>query len=159
MYKLVQVLTGIDLPCEVRVGRNLVIDHFGSMVISGYAMFGDNCACRAVKLDRRRRAGGGQAEKGPAPSTGPVATGEMLEHVCPATELTLQTQLQRPGEPGLRIPPAKDDRFVAAGTSARPPEIRTAHGLQCYGTPIYDACTHRGFYPVSTDGLIKAENS
>jgi serine O-acetyltransferase len=28
------------------VGRNFVIDHFGGIVISGYAKFGDNCRIR-----------------------------------------------------------------------------------------------------------------
>jgi serine O-acetyltransferase len=45
-YKLIQVITGIDLPCEARVGRNFVIDHFGGVIISGYAVFGDNCRIR-----------------------------------------------------------------------------------------------------------------
>lgn len=46
LYKLVQILTGIELPCEVEVGRNFVIDHFGGIVVSGYARFGDNCRIR-----------------------------------------------------------------------------------------------------------------
>lgn len=45
-FKLVQVLTGIELPCETRVGRNFIIDHFGGIIISGYATFGDNCRIR-----------------------------------------------------------------------------------------------------------------
>lgn len=45
-YKWVQVVTGIELPCEVVVGRNFVIDHFGGVVVSGYASFGDNCRIR-----------------------------------------------------------------------------------------------------------------
>lgn len=46
MFKFVQVLTGIELPCEVRVGRNFVIDHFGGIVVSGFARFGDDCRIR-----------------------------------------------------------------------------------------------------------------
>jgi serine O-acetyltransferase len=46
LYKGVQILTGIELPCEVRVGHGFVIDHFGGIVISGYARFGDNCRIR-----------------------------------------------------------------------------------------------------------------
>jgi serine O-acetyltransferase len=46
LLKVVQILTGIELPCEVEVGRNFVIDHFGGIVISGYAKFGDNCRIR-----------------------------------------------------------------------------------------------------------------
>jgi serine O-acetyltransferase len=46
LYKFVQILTGIELPCEVTVGRNFIIDHFGGIIISGYARFGDNCRIR-----------------------------------------------------------------------------------------------------------------
>ena len=46
LYKIIQVITGIELPCEVEVGKNFRIDHFGSIVISGFARFGDNCVIR-----------------------------------------------------------------------------------------------------------------
>ena len=46
LFKLVQIVTGIELPCEAKVGRNFIIDHFGGIVISGYAKFGDNCRIR-----------------------------------------------------------------------------------------------------------------
>jgi serine O-acetyltransferase len=46
LYKLVQILTGIELPCEAVVGRNFVIDHFGGIIVSGYARFGDDCRIR-----------------------------------------------------------------------------------------------------------------
>lgn len=46
LFKLVQIVTGIELPCEVVIGRNFVIDHFGGIVISGYAQFGDDCRIR-----------------------------------------------------------------------------------------------------------------
>ena len=46
LYKVMQIVTGIELPCEVVVGRNFVIDHFGGIIISGYAKFGDNCRIR-----------------------------------------------------------------------------------------------------------------
>lgn len=45
-YKWIQIVTGIELPCEVEIGRNFVIDHFGGIIISGYARFGDNCRIR-----------------------------------------------------------------------------------------------------------------
>lgn len=45
-YKLVQIMTGIELPCEVEVGRNFVIDHSGGIVVSGYARFGNDCRIR-----------------------------------------------------------------------------------------------------------------
>lgn len=47
LYKVVQIVTGIELPCEVEVGRNFVIDHSGGIVISGYAKFGDDCRIRS----------------------------------------------------------------------------------------------------------------
>lgn len=46
LEKFMQVITGIELPCEVLVGKNFVIDHFGGIVISGYTKFGDNCRIR-----------------------------------------------------------------------------------------------------------------
>ena len=46
LYKFIQIVTGIELPCEATVGRNFVIDHFGGIVVSGFATFGDNCRIR-----------------------------------------------------------------------------------------------------------------
>jgi serine O-acetyltransferase len=46
LYKFVQILTGIELPCEAEVGRNFVIDHFGGVIVSGYARFGNDCRIR-----------------------------------------------------------------------------------------------------------------
>lgn len=46
LFKWIQIVAGIELPCETRLGRDLVIDHFGGIVISGYAVFGDNCRIR-----------------------------------------------------------------------------------------------------------------
>jgi serine O-acetyltransferase len=46
LFKFTQIITGIELPCEVQIGRNFVIDHFGGIIISGYAQFGDNCRIR-----------------------------------------------------------------------------------------------------------------
>ena len=45
-FKWIQIVTGVELPCEVQIGRNFVIEHFGGIVISGYAKFGDNCRIR-----------------------------------------------------------------------------------------------------------------
>ena len=41
-----QILTGIDLPCEVMVGRRFTIEHFGGIIVSGDAVFGDDCVIR-----------------------------------------------------------------------------------------------------------------
>lgn len=46
LFKLVQILTGVELPCEAQIGRNFVIDHFGGIIVSGYARFGDDCRIR-----------------------------------------------------------------------------------------------------------------
>jgi serine O-acetyltransferase len=45
-FKFIQIVTGIELPCEVEIGQNFVIDHFGGIIISGYVKFGDNCRIR-----------------------------------------------------------------------------------------------------------------
>ncbi|MBN2656318.1 MAG: hypothetical protein JXR86_04600 [Spirochaetales bacterium] len=46
LYRRVILKTGIELPCEARIGRNFRIDHQNGIVISGYAVFGDNCVIR-----------------------------------------------------------------------------------------------------------------
>ncbi len=46
LYKCVQIATGIELPCETRVGTGLRIDHFGGVVVSGFAVLGDHCILR-----------------------------------------------------------------------------------------------------------------
>ncbi len=43
---LSQILTGIDLPCEVKVGRRFTIEHFGGIIISGDTVFGDDVIIR-----------------------------------------------------------------------------------------------------------------
>ena len=45
-FKFVEILTGISLPCEVVLGQNVRIDHFGGIIISGYARIGDGCVIR-----------------------------------------------------------------------------------------------------------------
>src|ERR1700761_4758032 len=47
MFKVIsEMLTGIELPCEVTLGRRFRIDHFGGIIISGDAVFGDDCIIR-----------------------------------------------------------------------------------------------------------------
>ena len=38
--------TGIELPCEVVVGKGFRIDHHSGVVVSGYAQFGNSCVIR-----------------------------------------------------------------------------------------------------------------
>jgi len=46
LYKLIQIITGVEFPCEVEIGEHFIIDHFGGIVVSGYAKFGDHCRIR-----------------------------------------------------------------------------------------------------------------
>lgn len=46
LFKWVQIVAGIELPCEVDIGPGLVIDHFGGIVVSGYAKLGRDCRLR-----------------------------------------------------------------------------------------------------------------
>lgn len=45
-YRRIIGKTGIELPCEAKVGKHFRIDHQSGIVISGYAEFGDNCIVR-----------------------------------------------------------------------------------------------------------------
>jgi serine O-acetyltransferase len=50
-----QILTGIDLPCEVTIGKRFCIEHFGGIIVSGDAVFGDDCIIRnGVTVGLRR---------------------------------------------------------------------------------------------------------
>src|ERR1700733_8577115 len=50
-----QILTGVDLPCEVSVGHRLVIEHFGGIVVSGDTQLGDDVVIRnGVTIGLRR---------------------------------------------------------------------------------------------------------
>ena len=50
LYELLKFLSiswlGTELPCEVVLGRRTVIEHIGGIVISGDAVFGDDCTLR-----------------------------------------------------------------------------------------------------------------
>ena len=46
LYAFVQILTGIELPCETKIGRRFKIEHFGDIIISGDAVFGDDIVIR-----------------------------------------------------------------------------------------------------------------
>jgi serine O-acetyltransferase len=50
-----QITTGIDLPCEAIIGRRLVIEHFGGIIISGDSVIGNDVTLRhGVTLGLRR---------------------------------------------------------------------------------------------------------
>jgi serine O-acetyltransferase len=46
LFLLMQILTGIELPCETKVGRRLILEHFGGIIISGDAVIGDDVVIR-----------------------------------------------------------------------------------------------------------------
>lgn len=59
IYKLakitVQIMTGIDLPCEASVGRRLKIEHFSGIIVSGDTVIGDDVVIRnGVTIGLRR---------------------------------------------------------------------------------------------------------
>jgi serine O-acetyltransferase len=60
LYKFIkffsEMLLGIELPCEAVIGRRFVIEHSGAIVISGDAVFGDDCVVRqGVTVGLRNR--------------------------------------------------------------------------------------------------------
>jgi serine O-acetyltransferase len=46
LYLFIQIITGIELPCETKVGRRFTIEHFSGIIISGDAVFGDDVIIR-----------------------------------------------------------------------------------------------------------------
>jgi len=46
LFVVIQILTGIELPCEATIGRRFRIDHFGSIIVSGDTVFGDDVVIR-----------------------------------------------------------------------------------------------------------------
>ena len=64
VYKLMKFLAdallGIEIPCETVIGRRFTIEHTGAIVISGDAVFGDDCVVRqgvTVGLRNRNKRG------------------------------------------------------------------------------------------------------
>ena len=63
-YKLLkffsEMLLGIEIPCEAVIGQRFTIEHVGAIVISGDAVFGDDCVIRngvTVGLKNRNHRG------------------------------------------------------------------------------------------------------
>ncbi|WP_260705491.1 serine O-acetyltransferase [Edaphobacter flagellatus] len=51
-----EMLLGAELPCEAVIGRRFVIEHIGGIVVSGDAIFGDDCVMRnGVTVGLRNR--------------------------------------------------------------------------------------------------------
>lgn len=69
LYKLMKfaadALLGVELPCEAVIGQRLVIEHIGGIVISGDAVFGDDCILRnGVTVGLRNRGQSGSPRLG-----------------------------------------------------------------------------------------------
>jgi serine O-acetyltransferase len=88
LYKFLKMmadsLCGIELPCETALGERFVIEHIGGIVISGDAVFGDDCVVRngvTVGLRHRQERGspriGNRADIGAgAKLLGPIRIGD-----------------------------------------------------------------------------------
>jgi serine O-acetyltransferase len=90
LYKLLklvsQSLTGIDLPCEVTLGRRFLIEHFSGIIISGDAVFGDDCVVRngvTVGLLRREERGSPRIGNRVDIGAGAKVLGRITVRVCP----------------------------------------------------------------------------
>jgi serine O-acetyltransferase len=42
-HKIIEILTGIDMPPEAEIGKGLYISHFGGIIVSGDAKVGEYC--------------------------------------------------------------------------------------------------------------------
>jgi serine O-acetyltransferase len=55
LFKFIQIITGVELPCEVSIGRRFRIDHFGGVIVSGDVIIGDDVVIRnGVTIGLRR---------------------------------------------------------------------------------------------------------
>lgn len=60
LYKLMKffadAILGIEIPCEAVIGKRFTIEHTGAIVVSGDAVFGDDCIIRqGVTVGLRNR--------------------------------------------------------------------------------------------------------
>jgi serine O-acetyltransferase len=118
-----QILSGIDLPCEVKLGRRFRIEHFGGIIISGDAQFGDDVVIRnnvTVGLRRTNERGapvfGDRVDIGAgAVILGPIRIGDDVSIGANAVVLT-------------DVPP----NSIAIGVPAhiRPKRSKSLHGVR-----------------------------
>lgn len=89
-------LLGIEIPCEATVGERFVIEHVGGIVISGDAVFGDDCVVRnGVTVGLRHRGQRGSPQIGSrvdigagAKLLGPIRVGDDVAIGANAVVLT-----------------------------------------------------------------------
>ena len=95
---LCQVLTGVDLPCEAKVGRRLLIEHCGSIVISAETRIGDDCVIRqGVACGPRQRGLRGAPRIGNGVEIGAGAKLLGSERRCPLGRAARSARRRRPG--------------------------------------------------------------
>lgn len=46
LFVFIQIITGVELPCEAKVGKRFLIEHAGCIVVSGDACFGNDVIIR-----------------------------------------------------------------------------------------------------------------
>jgi serine O-acetyltransferase len=142
IYKLLKVLaeilTGIDLPCEARVGRRFRIDHFGGIVISGDAVLGEDCIVRnGVTIGLRHTGQRGSPVIGDrvdigagAKVLGAIRVGDDVAIGANAVVLRdVPTNSIAVGVPA-RIIPRESGLSTAAQTETVDEEDRTTHSFQ-----------------------------
>jgi serine O-acetyltransferase len=132
LYKVLnvisEILTSVELPCEVSLGRGLVIEHAFDIVISGDAVLGDDVVLRnGVTIGLRHRAFRGSPVIGNrvdigagAKILGPITIGDDVSIGANAVVLTdVPANSIAVGIPA-RIRP-RSERAAAAFDSVAPP--------------------------------------
>ena len=65
-HKIIEIMTGISISCEAKIGKGLYIGHFGGIFINGDVVMGENC-----NLNQGVTIGlGGRGEKRGCPKIG-----------------------------------------------------------------------------------------
>jgi len=120
LFKFIQIVTGIELPCEVSIGRRLRIDHFGGVIVSGDVTIGDDVVIRnGVTIGLRRTGVRGSPKIGNrvdigagAKILGPITIGD--DTMVGANAVVVQD-----------VPP----NSIAIGIPARPIPKRSDNGV------------------------------
>jgi serine O-acetyltransferase len=133
LYKLLkpisEILTGVELPCEATLGRRFRIDHFGGIVISGDAVFGDDCVIRNGVTVGLRHAGkrgspviGNRVDIGAgAKILGPIHIGDDVAIGANAVVLTdVPSNSIAVGVPARILPRSSAEAEQAGANGARP---------------------------------------
>ena len=58
LMKISEMVFGISLPAQAQIGRRLMIEHFGGIIVHGFAVIGDDCIIRqgvTIGISHRER--------------------------------------------------------------------------------------------------------